>query len=38
VTDPAREARNCVLGRLAQMSLQFAEGELDIPYMLPLII
>src|SRR6266849_8343830 len=28
-TDLAHEARNCVLGRLAQMRLEFAEGEFD---------
>jgi hypothetical protein len=27
--DPAQEARNSVLGRLAEMRLQFAEGLLD---------
>jgi hypothetical protein len=26
-TDPAEEARDCVLGRLAQMRLEFAEGR-----------
>jgi len=28
-TDPAQQAWNCVLGRLAQMRLEFAEGHLD---------
>ena len=28
-TDLAQEARDCVLGSLAQTRLQFAEGELD---------
>ena len=28
-TDPAQEAWDCMLGGLAQMRLEFAEGELD---------
>src|SRR5215203_2991515 len=28
-TDPTQEARGCALGRLAQMRLEFAEGQLD---------
>ena len=28
-TDPAQEAWDCLLGRLAQMRLEFAEGQLD---------
>ena len=28
-TDPTQESQNCMLGRLAQMRLEFAEGQLD---------
>jgi hypothetical protein len=28
-SDPAQQAWNCVLGCLARMRLQFAEGQLD---------
>ena len=27
-TDPTQESQNCMLGRLAQMRLEFAEGQL----------
>jgi hypothetical protein len=28
-TDPTQESQNCMLGRLAQMRLEFAEGRIN---------